>query len=614
MTFQILKAVTWILLVGTLVVLLWTPAMFGFSDELLRSVISTFAALVVALFLAAQFLLREKVYIVPSVINVALFFVAGILILSTTLSMSPQHSLFGFSMEMGTVASFVVLYILYVAGRNAFGTEHSVAMFLRVLDVSLIALVLLTVGFGLVGVERMLFDVFDLGVFSGLVLLLSILRFEYTKSIISSLVVAAVAYAGLLIGNDRSLQIAVVLGILFIITLKVFARGASSRIPYFSGFALACVSVLFFFPGQPIVSLGQTSDIRPSWEATRTVMAGAVVDNPARAMIGTGPNTFSYAWNLYKPEAINSTPVWNVPFRTGVSGFATLFVAIGLLGSVAVVILALSAAFVGTRRLLLGTDSATHTYFICTALIAFVYGFMCFVLQVPSIALLAIAFVFLGLLHSLAEPRYSARMPSAVKMFAGAVLIAVISTASFFIIVKAYHTLSFERQVLAFNETGDTQHALATVTCAEKYIDHSVCYRFLSELQRNHIQTLFASEDTLITEGEASMLSADMLLNAQQAVAMNRADYRNWLVLGNAYTQLAVMGAGDGLERGTESYDKAIALAPKDPFVLLLKAQLVYYLGGNENAARLATQKALELKPEYDPALSFLETLNSIRE
>ncbi len=613
-TLRILKAGTWVLTVGAITALLFTPTFFGLSDELLRSIILVVAAVGIGLFLAVHFLLSEKVRIAPSVITVALLLIAGMLVLSTVFSFSVQHSLLGFGMEVGTVASFLALYVLYIAGRNSFATEHSITLFLRILDIALVALVLFTVAFGFIGVTQMPFDVFDIGVFAGLILLLSILRFEHTNNVLYSVCIASFAYVGLLIGNDRFLQVAVALGILFIIALTVIIRGASFRMPFFSAFAFVCVSVLFLFPGQPVISFGQTSDIRPSWEATRTVVARAVVDNPARAMIGTGPNTFGYAWNLYKPEAINATPVWNVPFRAGVSGFATLVVTLGLLGSVALGTLMVSAGYVAVRSLLVRSDSAKRTYFICIALVAFVYGCMCFVFQTPSITLLAIACVFLGLLHSLTESRLSVQVPNIIKILLGVMLIAAISAASFFVFTKAYHTLRFERQVLTFNETGDTQQALDTITCAEKYIDHSVCYRFLAELERNYIQTAFAPGSSSLTEEEASTLSASMLRNAQRAVAMNEADYRNWLALGNAYTQLAVMGAGDGLERGTESYDRAIALAPKDPFALLLKAQLIYYMGGNENGARQAVQKALELKPEYDLALSFLETMNNARE
>ncbi|MBL4874296.1 MAG: hypothetical protein JKY41_13145, partial [Rhodobacteraceae bacterium] len=102
------------------------------------------------------------------------------------------------------------------------------------------------------------------------------------------------------------------------------------------------------------------------------------------------------------------------------------------------------------------------------------------------------------------------------------------------------------------------------------------------------------------------------LLNAERAVTINKYDYRNWMVLGNVHTQLSLMGADDTFEKSLDSYDRAIELAPKDPLVLLRKAQLLYYLGKDEAGARVVLTKSLELKSDYLPAKSFLDVLNQV--
>lgn len=609
-----LKVISWFFLTGVITILLIIPSFSGISDELLRSSFASVATLIVFALLLIQFFVQGRMFFISSPISIILFFISIVIIFSSLFSMSQSQSLFGFGMEIGTTVSFVILLLFYLASKKFFYSPNLINGFYKILDITFLVLtpvVFLTTFFG---TTKFVFDVFDFAVFSGLILLLSVISFEFSKAKIYTFLLVVISYFGILIGNDRSIQISVFVGILIIIFSKfLLIKKTEDKAPYLSGIVLIAIGILFFFTPHSIIESNQPPEVRPSWEATRLIVSKAVIDNPVRAILGTGPNTFSYSWNLYKPIGINNTSIWNINFQNGFSGAATLFATIGLLGGISFLLLLGTVFYVGIFGLIYNFSNGKRFYFILTALTGSVYGLLMFMLQIQSIAHILLTFVFLGILSfitNIGKPQNSILLPKLIKVSLVVFFSILLILSTIFIINKVYHTISFESDVVSFNKTGNSEEAFNNITCSGKYIGHSTCNRFLAELYRNELQTIFLEDTNEFIGEEASRLSSLMLINAQDAVLLNRVDYRNWLVLGNAYTQLAVMGAEDGTSNGINSYDMAIELSPTNPFLLLLKAQLLYYMDKDLFGARSVVQKSLDLKPDYEPSLRFKEDIN----
>lgn len=610
-----LKVIFWLFLTAVLVVVPLIPSIFGISDELIRSSFLSVAALIIATLLLIQFSIRGRISLIYSPISILLFFILFIIILSSYFSMSKSQSLFGFGMEMGTTASFAILFLFYAASRKFFFNLNLINVFYKVISASFLVLTPIVFITTSLNTTDIVFNVFDFTVFSGLILLISTATFEFGKRNIYTLLLVGIAYFGLFLGSDKSVLVSLVVGILIIIFSKFFLIKKTTeniKAPYLSGIVLISICALFFFNIQPIIDSNQQGEFNPSWEATRVISSKAVVDNPLRAILGTGPNTFSHTWDLYKPKVINNTPVWNINFQNGVGGIPTLFVTIGLLGGTSFLLLIGTVFYVGVLGLIRSYSNRKRFYLISTTFATSIYGLLMFVLQNQSIAYLVLTFVFLGILSTLVGTK---KMHTGIllhKVFKIILLIffaLILIFSTFFVLAKVVHTTSFEREVVSFNNTSNIERALNNVTCPNKYISHSKCYRFLAEMHRNNLQTIFSKDTITLTNEEVSGLSSLMLINAQKAVESNRVYYRNWVVLGNAYTQLAVMGADDGLNKGMESYNKAIELSPTNPFLLLLKARLMYYIGGDTFGARQIVQKSLNLKPDYEPSIKFFEDI-----
>ncbi|MEK7087615.1 MAG: hypothetical protein AAB958_02860, partial [Patescibacteria group bacterium] len=82
--------------------------------------------------------------------------------------------------------------------------------------------------------------------------------------------------------------------------------------------AILLLSLIFLFIPSPIARFIQTpAEVSPSFRAT--LDTGIANLKAGHYLVGSGPNTFSYAFNLYKPVGINQTIFWQTVFTRGAS-------------------------------------------------------------------------------------------------------------------------------------------------------------------------------------------------------------------------------------------------------------------------------------------------------
>lgn len=617
MKFDVLKPLAWFFLTGSLVLLVVTPAILGISDELLRSSFATVSAVLFASLLLAFFYSRGKTTLLKSPISITLFFMAIMLVLSSVFSISKIQSLFGFGMEVGTLISFAVLLLFYVASRKFFSSLDSVYEFYRVLSITLVIMtpvVLLSI---FVDTSKLVFDIFDFSVFSGLVLLISLVYFEFNKNSMYTGVLMAVSSFGVLLSNDRFVLTAIFFSVLIVIFSKLLLSKKSEEkigIPYASIIVLFFSVIFLFFNVGPIVRHSQLEESRPSLESTRSIVSGVIEDSPIRAMLGTGPNTFAYAWDLHKPYYINDTSEWNVSFRSGSSGVSTMFVTNGLLGGLLFLVLILSVFYVGLSGFLNNyhSEGRQRFYFICTAFVGSLYGLLVHTLAVQSISNLALTFTFLGILTTVTishDYKYLV-LSKLIRVVVLVVAVCIVIISSLFVVIKSYYVISFERDVIAFNEMQDIHEAISAIGCAPVYIGHPTCNRFVAELHRVDLQNMiFNATGVEATSEELTRVSRLMMAEARKAVSSDNVNHNNWIILGNAYAQLALMNVDGGYNSALKSYERASELAPSDPVSFILKAKLVYFIGKDADEALRITENALSVKSDYGPALDFEEEL-----
>ena len=609
----LIQLISWVSLTVLTVVLLVIPTAFGRSDELIRSGILSAGALILAMIGTIFFVSKEKHTVSYSLISFSIFLTLIVIFFSAFFSLSPEQSIFGFGMEVGTVISFLSLFVVYFVSLISFPNIKFLQTFYSILRITFLIFTPIVFTMAVLDTQSVVFDMFDFAVFSGLILLLSVAFGEFQKHTIYNYVVIFVASFGILLGNDRIIQVAIFVSLLLILLVKLYAKRKSEEgvPPYLSGFFAIVLLGSFFFPAVPIVQTTQPVEIRPSFQVTRIIAQDSILDNPVRSLLGSGPATFLYDWHKYKPLAINDTPLWNINFRNGFGDVPTLFITLGILGGFAFLFLFAAILYAGISGVARYVLQKEKLYVVVTAFAASLYGYILFILQIESVANLTLLFIFIGILSFITDRKKVIKVPVLVRRVVALLMLLVIAGSAFFVTTKIYDVFSFESDLVTFNKSGDVAAAISGTQCTTKNIGNAVCYRFLAELQRKHLQDIFEESETP-PEDLSLELASGMLLNAERAVTINKYDYRNWMVLGNVHTQLSLMGADDTFEKSLDSYDRAIELAPKDPLVLLRKAQLLYYLGKDEAGARVVLTKSLELKSDYLPAKSFLDVLNQV--
>lgn len=98
---------------------------------------------------------------------------------------------------------------------------------------------------------------------------------------------------------------------------------------------ISFVVIQLVFPSvsvRNIFSFNLPSEVRLDYKTSQPVITGIVTTRP---ILGTGPNTFQYAFSKHRDENFNLTPFWNVRFDKAPSEAAESLIGTGILGFLA---------------------------------------------------------------------------------------------------------------------------------------------------------------------------------------------------------------------------------------------------------------------------------------
>jgi tetratricopeptide (TPR) repeat protein len=349
----------------------------------------------------------------------------------------------------------------------------------------------------------------------------------------------------------------------------------------------------------PIARLAE-AETRPSIIGT-ALIAQSALTTPEVIALGTGPNTFSREWGLYKPAAINLTPHWDADFSVGFATIATALITVGALGALAWLLLFGTLLF-SMRRM--SRESAALPLAIGLGYLILVH-----LLAAPGATGTLMLFLVTGVFVAAARPRaatafedasWSGKLaPMLVLVFAGALLISAAALARTTLaeaLVNKAVTVYNERAYLA-GAVHYTSLALALSGESDR------AHRASVELGLLSLRQMIATADP---EDSAARLRLESMLqetikHGLAAIAIDDESYRNWLVLASLYAQLAGSEIAGAYEKAREALDKAIAENPASPVPHLASAQLEAGRG-NTVAATRDLVRVIELKPDMAAA------------
>ncbi len=157
------------------------------------------------------------------------------------------------------------------------------------------------------------------------------------------------------------------------------------------------IALLFLFIPSPLSKLVQTPiEVSPNFNATLNV--GITNLKAGHYLLGSGPNTFGYIFNLYKPSGINQTIFWSTIFNSGASAMTSWVGTIGILGVLALLFLIVAFIWTGIAGTAVRNSSrgimnvASQAIFVAVSFL-----FIMWFLYVANFTIMAFAFWGMGL-------------------------------------------------------------------------------------------------------------------------------------------------------------------------------------------------------------------------
>ncbi len=386
-----------------------------------------------------------------------------------------------------------------------------------------------------------------------------------------------------------------------------------------------CLGVFFTIGGTTIGSAltsalnTQILDVRPSVQGTLDIAIPTLAGSP---LFGSGPGSFGEQWMMYKDAQINQTLFWGITFTSGFGFIPTQFATLGFLGISAWIIFLVAFVAIGIRRTLFQLPADAHIRFIQISLfVGTAYMFTISFVQNIGIVPLLIAFLMLGVFVS--SLRFGKEREEWGIVFARSPRIgfAIAFSLTLVLLSSVYGVYAYaERYIagallsnsIATAQAGnlDVGRELATQSANISQTDEA--FRFIAEIEVAKINRLVTNTDLSPDEAQAQLQNAvaSGVEAGQRAVELDQNNHLNWLVLGQVYQVLIPLQIEGAYENAKASFERAQALAPKDPSIMLTRAN-VEASQGNISLAREFVSQAIALKTDYVAAIFLLSQIES---
>lgn len=559
-------------------------------------------------------------------------------------------SLLGNGFEIGTFISILILYLIFVLSAVHFQKEKRFWYFGLILFSSLSLIFIFQIINLIIGIEN-IFPGFlkgipannlvgnwnDFALLAGLSVLFSLCIIELLKIkkifLILSYSLLIISLFFLAVIHVPSLWLLV--GLLALIIL-VYCLGVNKfnsnkiefsnkfKIPYTS-LAVIIIAIIFLVGGVRLNEFVvnridiRNYDIRPSMTATNHIVSNSLKQNP---FLGTGPNTFSIDWVLWRSPDINQTIFWNVDFVNGYSLLLTFLVSVGILGFLAFLLFIVVYLVRGIQSIKIIYEDKISNYFIMMFLLISIYGWLIFIFYNPNYVLLTITFSVCGLLigYLVVQKVIKVRTFSFINnSFTKILMTLILNILIFLLLFIIYiYTLRYVSIVYYTRSLNFEENNPLSLEYSQKMLDKAISlnksdiyYRAMSQIYINQLNHLLSNYDlsnqainqnmqVLIDQAEA---------NAIEAVNQNRSYYINYVNLGNIYSSLVPLSVKDSYNGALLAYNTANKLSPSNPQIHFLRAQLEEK-NKNLDLAKEYLKQALDLKKDYLEASLLLDKLN----
>lgn len=595
--------------------------------------ISTVVVVFIGTFLAST-LSGGIIEFPKSKLLLALFLFPIIALLSSVFSGQIDKSIAGIAFDLGTSGSLVVLTILTFISIVAVKEQPTTgvkAIYALILSSMVVLLHLLVRAFA-AGIfpdawaaripNFLVGGAIDTAIFLGVVVIAALSMLNagslsskgkyliYTVLVLSMIFVGAIGFMPVIFVLGLFALIYFVYALSWMISPQGERKVDGASLPTL--FVLAISLVLILSGGSFSGFLSNTLkmnmiDVRPNFSVTMSLVGSAVKQN---VIFGVGPNMFKGLWDMKRPVEINSTNFWSADFNFGSGFIPTLGITTGILGLLSFLAFLSMYLYIGFKAIFFSGSDSSFRYTSSTAFFASVFLWAMAFIYVPSLAVLALAFIFSGIFIGILSSEgilqnsrinvFSSPRANFASVFGIVVLLISSIAGGYFVWERVVATSIFQR---------------GNVLGAVRLAPTDIYWRGLSEssiVQIGNIVSSVSSPEELGESQRVAILSSisDAVNFANNAIAWDRKNYQNWFVLGRVYEVLAANGIEGASDNARAAYSEALNRAPTNPAIPLAFARIAA-ISGNTAEARENIAKAIELKKNYTDAYFALAQLEA---
>lgn len=582
--------------------------------------------------------IQKKSIVFPkSFILGSLFLIALAWLASSIFSGNIALSLFGAGFETGTFAFFLFLSIIAFLISVLFCSTRRIALLYKGIFISatiLFIIQFLHTGFGVAippwnmfqGVlASVLGNWNDLGIFFGLVAIVSLSSLEFggenRRARIFLRVMLGMSLVAVFFVNFSTLQYVLGFSVLALLVYRIvnppYFEGSPHRgnvdflnTSFFVFLAIIVFSFAHEWIGVLINSLGiQFTQVYPSWTATFGVIKGTLLANP---FFGSGPNTFSYDWLLFKPDAISSTIFWDTQFQSGIGRLPSMVAETGILGGTTLVIF-ISSLLYGGKKVVSYKEHSLERMLLVSSFLGSVYLWIFTIIYSPGFLIFIFAGNFTGVfVASLGlangEPLQEVVFAKGTKKGFALYLVTIAVIVSF-----TFSIYFFGAKYLAgyFYTTALQEASIRSdIEKADIYLQRAVWldpqdtyFRSATEIGLLRLGQLISRSSKVETVSDAEktqfrdILSATVQ-SAKNATIANSLDPQNWMELGKVYETILRFDPEGFKSSAIFAYGEALRVSPRNPspFVALARVELQT---GNLDGALSYLNESLKIKSDF---------------
>jgi tetratricopeptide (TPR) repeat protein len=303
-------------------------------------------------------------------------------------------------------------------------------------------------------------------------------------------------------------------------------------------------------------------EVSPNAATTWGIVQGAWHDGSV--MFGTGPGTFSFDYAKHVSVDVNQSDFWNITFDRGNAYLTTLLATHGISGALAFIFFFVLIAALSIRQLHKGEDrfrliAPIFVAWLMMAIAMFVYA--------QTMALSLVFWVLSGLLVGAvapAEVRVLRPTQARFVLLGSSILILVACLGSMYVFSARYSSQIAFAKALKLDPTREIDEVvrLFDKAAATDLWDDAYERNLAGALVRKI--SLLSNEELADSEYVQALIEAAIAM-ANQATVASPNNVLAWEVKGLVYRELLSV-VPDGAEPSVRAYERAIDLAPVNPY------------------------------------------------